>query len=72
MGKTSIPSRLNIPGKLGWATMEAPGFILLLYIMSTLPTKLGIESLPWENWVLAAVFVSFLLLPATCEEAILL
>lgn len=58
MGKTSYPSRLNIPGKIGWLTMEAPGVINLLYIMFTLPAQLGIESLPWPNWLMAGLFVS--------------
>lgn len=56
-GKTSTESRLNIPGKIGWATMEAPGFITLLYIMLTLPQKNGIEHLPGANWLMAALFV---------------
>ena len=57
MGKTSTPSRLNIPGKIGWATMEAPGFLILLYIMFTLPQKNGIEHLPGANWLMATLFV---------------
>ncbi len=56
-GKTSTESRFNIPGKIGWATMEAPGFITLLYIMYTLPKENGIDSLPRENWVMAGLFV---------------
>lgn len=58
MGKTSIESRLNLPGKIGWMTMEAPGFITLLYIMNTLPAELGIKELPWENKAMAGLFVS--------------
>lgn len=75
MGKTSVESRFNIPGKIGWACMEAPGFVALLYIMCTLPGEIergsrsGSESgsgsgsgvaagLPWENWGMAALFVS--------------
>jgi hypothetical protein len=57
MGKTSTISRLNIPGKIAWITMESPGFLTLLYIMFTLPTKLAIDKLPWENWALASLFV---------------
>jgi len=57
MGKTSKESRFNIPGKIGWATMEAPGFITLLYIMYSLPKEQGIEQLPWANWVMASLFV---------------
>ncbi|KAI9793522.1 MAG: hypothetical protein M1816_007955 [Peltula sp. TS41687] len=56
-GKTSIESRLNIPGKIGWATMEMPGFITLLYIMFTLPGQAGIDHpLPWANWTMAGMF----------------
>ncbi|KAF2490754.1 3-oxo-5-alpha-steroid 4-dehydrogenase-like protein [Lophium mytilinum] len=55
-GKTSNDSRFNIPGKLAWATMEAPGFTTLLYIMFTLPKHLGIEELPWGNWTMAGCF----------------
>jgi len=56
MGKTSIESRLNLPGKWGWFTMEAPGFLTLLYIMFTLPKELGLESLPTSNWAMAGMF----------------
>ncbi|OCK81156.1 3-oxo-5-alpha-steroid 4-dehydrogenase-like protein [Lepidopterella palustris CBS 459.81] len=55
-GKTSNNFRFNIPGKLAWATMEAPGFITLLYIMFTLPKELGISELPWGNWTMAGIF----------------
>lgn len=65
MGKTSVESRLNIPGKWAWAGMEAPGFLTLLFIMWSLPRELamGMEggsrvALPWENWGMAALFVS--------------
>ncbi|EON68891.1 hypothetical protein W97_08149 [Coniosporium apollinis CBS 100218] len=57
-GKTSINSRLNLPGKWAWATMEAPGFLTLLYIMWSLPQELGLERLPWENWIMAALFTT--------------
>jgi len=57
-GKTSIDSRFNLPGKWAWAIMEAPGFITLLYNMTTLPKELGIGSLPWENWTMAGLYVS--------------
>ncbi|KAK5134800.1 hypothetical protein LTR04_004659 [Oleoguttula sp. CCFEE 6159] len=36
--------------------MEAPGFITLLYVMYALPKQQGIESLPWANWTMAALF----------------
>lgn len=58
MGKTSVISRFNLPGKIGWLTMEAPGFLMLLYLMFTLPAKNGIENLPPENKVMAGLFVS--------------
>lgn len=61
MGKTSTESPFNIPGKIGWATMEAPGFITLLYIMFTLPAQNGISSLPLANWLMAGLFVRPLL-----------
>ncbi|KIW05207.1 hypothetical protein, variant [Verruconis gallopava] len=59
MGKTSIDSRFNIPGKIAWFTMEAPGFITLLYIMFNLPDQLGLDwrSLPTYNWLMAGLFV---------------
>jgi len=60
-GKTSKASRFNIPGKIAWATMEAPGFITLLYIMYNLPKELGIAQLPWGNWIMAGCFVCALL-----------
>jgi len=60
MGKTSIDSRLNIPGKIAWVTMEAPGFMTLLYIMSTLPQINGMKEVPTGNWLMAVLFVSFI------------
>lgn len=63
MGKTSTASSFNVPGKIGWATMEAPGFITLLYLMYALPKQEGIESLPFTNWTMASLFVSTPSLP---------
>lgn len=57
MGKTSVPSRLNLPGRMAWLTMECPGFLTLSYIMRTLPARQGIDDLPWQNKVLAGLFV---------------
>jgi 3-oxo-5-alpha-steroid 4-dehydrogenase 1 len=59
-GKSSIDSKLNVPGKIGWATMEAPGFITMLYIMYTVPQQHGLtwQDLPTVNKVMAALFVS--------------
>ncbi|KAK6844223.1 3-oxo-5-alpha-steroid 4-dehydrogenase-domain-containing protein [Apiospora arundinis] len=56
MGKTSVKSPLNIPGRVAWMTMEAPGFLTLLYIMRTLPAQHGIDDLPWQNKTLAGLF----------------
>lgn len=57
MGKTSVASPFNIPGRIGWMTMEAPGFLTLLYIMNTFPQEHGITDLPWQNRVLGGLFV---------------
>lgn len=57
MGKTSVRSPLNIPGRIAWMTMEAPGFLTLVYIMNTLPQQHGIHDLPWQNRVLGGLFV---------------
>lgn len=57
MGKTSVDSVFNLPGRIAWLTMEAPGFLTLLYIMKTLPPLYGIDDLPWQNRVLAGLFV---------------
>ncbi len=62
MGKTSNNSRFNIPGRIGFALMETPGFITLLYLMFSLPVQNGIESLPTVNWLMAGLFVSSLFL----------
>lgn len=58
MGKASAARYLNLPGRIAWLTMESPGFITLLYIMKTLPQKYGIDDLPWQNKVLAGLYVS--------------
>lgn len=58
MGKTSIDSRFNVPGKIGWATMECGGFIVLLYNMFNIPPTIGVEELPAANWLMATLFVS--------------
>ncbi|KAI0015257.1 3-oxo-5-alpha-steroid 4-dehydrogenase [Xylariomycetidae sp. FL0641] len=57
MGKTSVDSKLNIPGRIAWMTMEVPGFMTLLYNMSALQAEHGITDLPWQNKVLASLFV---------------
>ncbi|KAK4457800.1 putative 3-oxo-5-alpha-steroid 4-dehydrogenase [Cladorrhinum samala] len=64
MGKTSLPtSRLNLPGRWAWLTMESPGFVTLLYNYFALSRVgggiVGEEngSPPWRNKVLVALFV---------------
>ncbi|KAL2265300.1 hypothetical protein VTJ83DRAFT_6400 [Remersonia thermophila] len=60
MGKTSVPSsRLNIPGRIAWFTMEIPGVLTLLYNMRALAAQVpaGEDGLPYQNKVLAALFV---------------
>ena len=57
MGKTSVDSMLNLPGRLGWIIMEAPGFLTLSYLVWRMPAEQGIEVLPWQNLVLAGLFV---------------
>ncbi|KAF7924887.1 uncharacterized protein EAE98_004182 [Botrytis deweyae] len=55
-GKTSTNSRFNLPGKLGWITMELPGLMTMLYIMYTLPNEVGLNDLPWENKLMAGLY----------------
>lgn len=57
MGKTSVDSIFNLPGRVAWFTMECPGFLTLLYTMTTLPAEQGITDLPWQNKVLAGLYV---------------
>jgi len=61
MGKTSVPSSLfNLPGRPAWLTMEIPGFLSLLYTLSTLPPQLPStpsSGLPYQNKILASLFV---------------
>ncbi|KAL2146073.1 hypothetical protein VTI28DRAFT_5166 [Corynascus sepedonium] len=63
MGKTSVTSRFNLPGRIGWLTMEVPGFLTLLYTLRTLPAQvlpsslLQTDGLPYQNKILAFLFV---------------
>ncbi|KAJ2907106.1 uncharacterized protein MKZ38_007621 [Zalerion maritima] len=57
MGKTSVESRLNLPGRPGWILMEVPGAVTLLYTMWMVSEEKGIEDLAWQNKVLAGLFV---------------
>ncbi|PQE07515.1 steroid 5 alpha-reductase protein [Rutstroemia sp. NJR-2017a BBW] len=56
-GKTSSNSRFNIPGKIAWITMETPGMLTMLYIMYTLPGQVGMAQIPWENKLMAGLYV---------------
>jgi len=60
MGKTSIESRLNLPGKLGWFLMEIPGPLVIIYCMLSIPPSLGItvHDLSWTNWTLAGIYIT--------------
>ncbi|KAM0715475.1 hypothetical protein Q7P37_008973 [Cladosporium fusiforme] len=55
-GKTSIDSRLNLPGKWAWAGMESVGFLAVIYCMLTIPEQENIASLPWGNWTMAGLY----------------
>lgn len=55
-GKTSIASRLNLPGRFAWITMELPSPVLLVV------TVLGVSwqtttPLPWPHVLLMAMFL---------------
>ncbi len=50
--------------------MECPGFLTLLYIMNTLPAQHGITDLPWQNKVLAGLFVRLLRLSAALAPSL--
>ena len=62
-GKTSIESRLNLPGRYAWLIMELPGMFIVLYLMYTLPSQShlnitgGASGLPWVNWTMAGLYV---------------
>lgn len=66
MGKTSIDSRFNIPGRIAWIVMELPGVLTLLYLMFTLPAQNGVSTLPITNWLMASLFAS--LPPGICSS----
>jgi 3-oxo-5-alpha-steroid 4-dehydrogenase 1 len=58
MGKTSISSSVNIPGKLGWFTMEIPGTLTLLATLVAVSRAEGLTELPWQNYAMAGMFVT--------------
>ncbi|RAL09003.1 3-oxo-5-alpha-steroid 4-dehydrogenase family protein [Aspergillus homomorphus CBS 101889] len=61
-GKTSLKrSIFNLPGRWAWFAMEITSPLNLLYILWKLPSKLDLPesySLPWQNKLLAALFVA--------------
>ena len=56
-----MPSRFNVPGKIGWLTMETPGYLSLLYCLYVLPKQEGIQEIPFGNIVMAGMFVCSML-----------
>ncbi|KAL4906497.1 hypothetical protein BDW74DRAFT_150542 [Aspergillus multicolor] len=60
-GKTSSKDSIfNIPGRIAWCAMEIVGPINLIYILTTLPTKvsnLNIQTLPLPNKLIASLYV---------------
>ncbi|KAK6408429.1 hypothetical protein LTR95_018432 [Oleoguttula sp. CCFEE 5521] len=56
-GKTSVESKYNLPGKWAWAVMESVGPITVMYCMLTIPSKVGVDTLPWGNWTMAFLYV---------------
>ena len=66
-GKTSITSRLNLPGRYAWCLAESIGPLNLLYIIYTLPSKLHptpasstsilLTGLPIQNELLALLYI---------------
>jgi 3-oxo-5-alpha-steroid 4-dehydrogenase 1 len=67
MGKTSILSPLNLPGRLAWILAESVGPLNLLFIIYSLPSKLHpvpnsptsvlFTGLPVQNELLAALYI---------------
>lgn len=55
----------DLPGRWAWILMELPGFLTVLYVVSTLPTELNIAELPWQNKLMATLFV---LIPSTLHH----
>ena len=67
MGRTSIVSRLNLPGRYAWAGAEVLGPLSMLYVLFTLPGKLkpppysdssvAGTGLPIQHEILGALYV---------------
>ncbi|KKA30416.1 hypothetical protein TD95_004580 [Thielaviopsis punctulata] len=53
MGKTSTPSRFNLPGRWAWMSMEVPGFLCLLWTMAEVGRK---GNMAWQSQALAGLF----------------
>ena len=51
--------------------MEVPGFITLLFVMWTLPPKLGIDQLPKANWLMGVLYVRLMTSCLSCEGLII-
>ncbi|KAL3481640.1 hypothetical protein BJX99DRAFT_218697 [Aspergillus californicus] len=57
-GKTSYKdSPFNIPGRLAWFIMEIVGPLNLVYILSNLPQRFNIQTLPLPNKLVASLYV---------------
>ena len=61
MGKTSIESRFNLPGKWAWFLMEIPGMLTVIYCMLSIPQDASspissYREIPWANWTMAALY----------------
>lgn len=70
-GKTSIESKLNLPGKWAWCIMESPSFITLLYCMYAIPKQEGLQGLPWANWTMAGMYTIHYLYRAVLSPLVL-
>lgn len=57
-GKTSITSRLNLPGKPAWALMESVGALTVLYCVLNIPRTESLPSLPWGNRTMAGLYIA--------------
>src|ERR1700761_444531 len=67
MGKTSITSRFNLPGRFAWVAAELIGPVNLIYILSALPSTLKPPpeaatsflgtGLPAQNEILACLYL---------------
>ncbi|KAI5293608.1 hypothetical protein KEM52_005383 [Ascosphaera acerosa] len=59
-GKTSVKSRLNLPGRYAWSFMEVVGPVNLLYALATAPSAYGPRvwtDVPTTNKLIAGLYV---------------